>query len=174
MTSVLTQILSINDGNEVAGYWQNGSGTQFPFTEKGGVFTSLDSMLPENTSAQATGVNDQGQISGFFVDEAGVNHGFLLISGSVTVLDFPASTLTQAFGLNNLNQVVGVYNDSKGNMHGFLYDNVAFQYESVSNSKGVDTTTVNGINDQGQIVGFYVDGSGNTDGFVGRIVRCVN
>ena len=50
---------------------------QLPFTEKAGVFTSLDTKLPSNTSAQATGVNNEGDICGFYVDSSGVNHGFL-------------------------------------------------------------------------------------------------
>jgi uncharacterized membrane protein len=173
-TSVLTQLLGINDGGVEVGYWQNGAGTQFPFMLMGTTFTQLDSMLPANTSAQATGVNDSSEISGFYVDSSSVNHGFLLIKGVVTVLDFPEATFTQALGLNNLQEVVGTYMDAKGNTHGFLYDSKSKTYQSVNDPSGVDTTVVNGINDQGQIVGFYVDGSGNTDGFVGHIVRCVN
>jgi uncharacterized membrane protein len=156
------------------GYWQNAAGTQFPFSVNGGVFTGLDSMLPANTSAQATGVNNAGDISGFYVDSGGVNHGFFLQQGVVTILDFPGATLTQALGLNNLHQVVGFYMDAAGNTHGFLYDVTAKEFESVNDSKGVDSTTINGINDVGQVVGFFVDPrTGNTNGLVGRIVRCV-
>jgi hypothetical protein len=107
------------------------------------------------------------------VDSAGVNHGFYLHDGVVTVLNFPASTFTQALGLNNPRQVVGVYLDAHGNTHGFLYDVNAFEFQSVNDPQGVDSTTLNGINDRGQIVGFYVDPkTGNTDGFLGRIARC--
>jgi hypothetical protein len=49
------------------------------------------------------------------VDSAGVNHGFLLHNGVLTVLDFPAATFTQALGLNNLQEVVGTYMDASGN-----------------------------------------------------------
>jgi probable HAF family extracellular repeat protein len=145
------------------------------FTLAGGVFTPLDSMLPSNTSAQATGVNNAGDISGFYVDSAGVNHGFLLHNGVVTILDFPGATLTQALGLNNRRQVVGFYMDAAGNTHGFLYDVTALEFQSVNDAKAVDATIINGINDVGQIVGFFVDPiTGNTDGLVGRIVRCVD
>jgi hypothetical protein len=63
---------------------------------------------------------------------AGVNHGFLLHNGVVTVLDFPAATLTQALGLN---QVVWVYNDVKGNTHGLLADVKALQFLSVNDPR---------------------------------------
>ena len=36
---------------------------------------ALDSMLPSNTSAQATGVSGAGDVSGFYVDRGGINHG---------------------------------------------------------------------------------------------------
>jgi hypothetical protein len=70
-TSVLTQLLGINDKNEAVWYWQNGAGTQFPFTLQGGTFTPIDSMLPANTSAQSTVVNNAGDVWGFFVDNCG-------------------------------------------------------------------------------------------------------
>ena len=173
-TSVLTQLLGLNDLGLDVGYWQNAAGTQFPFTKSGAIFTPLNPLLPANTSAQATGVNNAGDVSGFYVDAAGVNHGFLLHKGVVTRLDFPGATFTQALGLNNRQQVVGFYMDVAGNSHGFLYDAKELEYQSVNIPRGVDSTTINGINDVGQIVGFFVDPiTGNTNGFVGRIARCV-
>ena len=68
-TSILIQLLDVNDSGEAAGYWQNAGGTQFPFTvTAGGIFTPLDSLLRANTMAQATDVNNAGEVSGFFVD----------------------------------------------------------------------------------------------------------
>jgi len=43
------------------------------------------------SSAQATGINDNGSISGFYIDGAGKNHGFLISKGEFKTLDFPAS-----------------------------------------------------------------------------------
>jgi uncharacterized membrane protein len=127
----------------------------FPFTMRGGVFTGLDKMLPSNTSAQATGVNDPGDVSGFYVDSGGITHGFLLRNGVVTILDFPGATLTQAFGLNNRHQVVGAYTDAAGNTHGFVYAVSTQTFQSIDDPDGVDTTIVNGINDRGFLVGFF-------------------
>jgi hypothetical protein len=114
--------------------------------------------------AQATGINDKGSISGFYIDSAGKNHGFLIAKGRFTTLDFPAATLTQAFGLNNEDDVVGAYMDAAGLTHGLIFDDGFFQ--SVDDPEGVGTTTINGINDRGQLVGFFVDAAGNTDGLV--------
>jgi probable HAF family extracellular repeat protein len=158
-----TQLLGINNSNEAAGYYQNLGGTQFPFTELGGTFTALDSLLPANTSAQATGVNNAGMVSGFFVS-GGVTQGFLLVGSVETTLDYPGSTLTQALGLNNNGQVVGFFMDAQGNMHGFIYSGGT--YKEVDDPLGLNSTILNGINDKGQVVGFYVDANGNTDGLV--------
>jgi hypothetical protein len=84
----------LNNHNEEAGYWQNAAGIQFPFY-LGGVFTPLDPLIPSNTSAQATGVNNSGDVSGFYVDSAGINRGFFLQKGVLTILDFPGRPLPQ-------------------------------------------------------------------------------
>jgi uncharacterized membrane protein len=123
--------------------------------------------LPAGTgNSQATGINNNGEISGFFVDSGGVNHGFLVNNGLLSTFDAPISgeTGTQILGLNNLGQFVGFYTDAVGNTHGFFDDNGAFQ--TVDSPLGIGTTTINGINDLGQLVGFFVDGHDVTEGLV--------
>ena len=136
------------------------------FDNNGKVFLLIIIPLPTGgtASAQATGINDRGSISGFYIDNAGKNHGFLIAKGTFFTLDFPAATFTQAFGLNNEDDVVGAYMDAAGLTHGFIFDDGFFQ--SVDDPEGVGTTTINGINDRGQLVGFFVDAAGNTDGLV--------
>jgi hypothetical protein len=118
-------------------------------------------------SAQATDVNDTGEITGFNMTSPTTSDGFLDIGGVFTMLDFPGSVFTQALGLNNAGQVVGDYVDAGGFMHGFVYYVATGTYQSVDDPNGIGTTTINGINDGGRLVGFYVDASHNTDGFVG-------
>jgi probable HAF family extracellular repeat protein len=105
--------------------------------------------------AQATGINNSGNVSGFFVDAHGVNHGFVLIGGHFEILNFPASTGTQAFGLNNKGQVVGAYTDSANNTHGFVFTVRTKMFQSIDDPDGIGTTVVNGINDKGFLVGFF-------------------
>src|SRR5260370_8592662 len=83
------------------------------FESKGGVF-SVITIPAAAGGAQATGINDKGSISGFYIDSTGKNHGFLISKGEFRTLDFPGSTLTQAFGLNNHDEVVGAYVDASG------------------------------------------------------------
>lgn len=165
--TTFNQLLGLNNLDQAAGYYADAANIDHPyiFDRNGGVFLVL--TIPAAVGgAQATGINDEGAISGFFIDSAGLNHGFLLADGVFTQLDFPYSTFTQALGLNAGGEVVGDYMDSAGLTHGFVYRRGRFQ--SVDDPNGVGTTTINGINSRGLIVGFYVDSQGNTDGLVGE------
>ena len=83
------QVLGLNNTGQAAGYFQASSGFQTafvfnPFLPPGGQFKLLN--LPG--SGQATGVNDAGQVTGFFATATGDN-GFLLSAGKLTTLSFP-------------------------------------------------------------------------------------
>jgi uncharacterized membrane protein len=178
--AAFTQLLGINDAQVLAGYYSADPGgatpqtafLQFPLNPSfGGLSGSLYSLTTSlnglgSTSAQATGVNNNLAVSGFYVDAGGVNHGFFFSKYNQTpvTIDYPGATFTQALGLNNLGEVVGDYIDASGAMHGFLDVHGALQ--SIDDPLGVGTTVVNGINDKGQLVGFFVDAAGATEGFL--------
>lgn len=170
--TAFNQLLSWNDEGQVAGYSSTdptGMTLQRAFILKSGTYTYLTQYFPAGTgNAQATGVNNSGVACGFYVDSAGVNHGFLLNNGVLTTLNYPGSTFTQALGLNNSNQVVGTFTDAQGNGHGFLYNIQYGIYQQIDDPLAVPPsgTVANGINNAGDIVGFYADEVGNTDGFV--------
>src|SRR5207244_6442987 len=69
--------------------------------------TTLD--VPGSTSTVASGINDSGQIVGYYEDAGGTWHGFLLDQGSYTTLDVPGSERTYATGINASGQIVGWY-----------------------------------------------------------------
>lgn len=168
--TMFNQLLGLNNYGVAAGYWQDAKGIQYPYTVQGAVFRPITTP---GTSAQATGVNDKGDVSGFYVTAAGVTHGFWIPFGKPLVtIDYPASTFTQALGLNNLGDVVGSYTDAPGKTHGFIYNVVSTQFGSIDEINGVGTTVVNGLDNLGQIVGYYVDMAGKTNGFVGTISSC--
>ena len=169
------QLLGLNFRGQAVGYFADSPGFTvdhaYIYDENGSVFLQI--VNAAWTSSQATGINDQGVVCGFYVDVSSVTHGFMLNGGTLTTLDFPGSNFTQALGLNNNGQVVGVYSTANGAppMHGFVYNSANGHFRTVDDPDGVNgglsTTTVNGINNLGQIVGFYVDKTGNTDGFIG-------
>jgi probable HAF family extracellular repeat protein len=69
----------------------------------------------------ATGINDLGQIVGYYIDSSGTEHGFLYSGGTYTTLDDPVGAKgTLVSGINDAGQIAGVYLDSSGAQHGFL------------------------------------------------------
>ena len=156
--SAFNQLLSQNDNAQAAGYYSlSTSGVPdvpYVYDEVGGVFEVIN--IPNSTNAQATGINDSGDVCGFFVDTTGAMHGWLLIEGFFTQLDAPKGKgATAALGLNNKGQVVGSYMDSAGNTHGFVYTISSKKWQTIDDPSGVGNTIVNGINDDGVLVGFY-------------------
>lgn len=168
--TAFNQLLSQNDNHQASGYYSLSANNSLPdvpyvYDEVGGVFQLI--IIPGAAGgAQATGINNSGQVCGFFIDGTNVNHGWLLNAGVFLQLDFPGSTFTQALGLNNHGQLVGDYMDQSGLTHGFLYTVSSGQYTTVDDPNGIGSTIVNGINDNGAIVGFYGAPPINT-GFVG-------
>jgi hypothetical protein len=169
--TVFNQLLGINQkGNEIAGYSSAtdpaGMTGQKAYTLSGGVYTSIDALLVTkfgpNFNSQATGVNNAGDVVGFYQPTSTTFSGFEDIGGSITNIMFPGSTSTQALGINDLGDIVGDYT-LNGDMFGFLDVGGTF---TTLDPFGSTQVTANGINDAGNIVGFYVDGAGNTIGFV--------
>ncbi len=167
------QLLGQNDYGQAAGYYSsNASGSDpdvpYVYDEDGGVFEVY--TIPGATGgAQATGINNAGNVCGFFIDSSNVSHGWLQIQGHFTVLNYPGSTGTSASGLNNKGSVVGFWTDSSGGTHGFVYNVTAATFTNVDDPSGVGNTLVNGINDNGVLVGFYGPAActtGTCNGFV--------
>ena len=166
------QLLGINDKGQEAGYSSTDPAgmvnqNAYTYNNSSKTFTYLTNLLPAGTgNSQATGINNSGEVSGFYVDAGGVNHGFLDMGGSLTTFNAPVAgeSGTQILGVNNLGEFVGDYTDAAGNTHGFFDENGVFQ--TLDAPLGIGTTTINGVNDLGQLVGFFVDGNGNTEGFV--------
>jgi len=156
--TAFNQLLGQNDMGIASGYYSmsaNNSTPDTPYTydENMNTFTMI-TISGSPGGAQATGVNNAGNVCGFYIDAGGVNHGFLLVGTQLTTLDAPGSTFTQALGLNNKGQVVGAYMDQMGATHGFVWTK-AGGFKTIDDPNGVGTTIVNGINDHGNLVGFY-------------------
>jgi hypothetical protein len=98
---VLTQFLGINDNGE--GYYQTTDGSQHGFTlqHKQRSYSFLDdpnAALSGVSITQITGINDSGEIAGFYVDAAsGLQRGFYATVATpepATLLLFPSGFMT--------------------------------------------------------------------------------
>ena len=175
-----TQLLGVSsNGTTAAGYWTHdvtGLTGQLAGFVTGGpgfatpTFHGINSLLPANTNSQATGVNDTGEVVGFYQEgpnSSPLFHGFTDIGGSITSFLVPGSVSTQALGVNDLGEIVGDYVDAGGVMHGFLDNGGVF---ATLDPAGSIATTINGINDSGTVVGFYVNADDSTIGTIGTPV----
>jgi hypothetical protein len=164
----VNQLLGINNKGIAVGFYTDANNVNhaYKLNQATGKFTNI--LPPGATSAMATGINGQGDITGILTASNGNTVGFLLKNGTYTEFDFPNSTNTQPFGINKYDQIVGFYVDSNNAMHGFLLSSPLSNahWKSIDDPNGIGTTTVNGINNNGELVGFYVDAAGNTDGFL--------
>src|SRR5579863_5847272 len=147
--TTFNQLLGLNDIGQAAGYYQDAAGNFHPYlyAKTGGVFEEL--ILPNTSSAQATGINNSQIVVGFYLDSNQVSHGWELNAGTYTALNFPNSSATAALGINNNGEIVGSYNDASGAMHGFHYSKGV--WTSIDDPNGIGITLVNGINDKGTI-----------------------
>jgi probable HAF family extracellular repeat protein len=125
-------------------------------------YTTLDDPLALFGTG-TTGINDNGQIVGSYLDSAGFFQGFLYGNGTYT--NGPLDTV--AASINNNGQIVGAYLDSSGVPHGGLYSNGFYTFDDPLATNG---TIPLGINNNGQIVGAYFDNVGSGEhGFLSTL-----
>src|ERR1051326_3943397 len=70
-------------------------------------FTTID--YPGATKTFIWGINAPGDVTGSYVDSAGIEHGFLLHDGAFTTIDYPGADWTEAFGITAAGEIVGQY-----------------------------------------------------------------
>ncbi len=165
--TVFNQALGINDSNVTVGYDSAtdpaGMTGQTAYSQSGGVFTDINALLPLNSNSQAVGINNAGNIVGFYMPTATTSVGFLDVANAITTLDPFSSTFTQALGINNSGEIVGFYTDASDVQHGYIDNGGVF---TSFDPPGSVSTTINGINAEGDLVGFFTDANDNVIGFV--------
>ena len=164
----VNQLLGLNNAGIAVGFYTDANNVNhaYELDQSTGHFTAI--VPPGGTNATASGLNQAGDVTGFFTNGSGAVVGWLLKGNTFIDFSFPGATSTMPFGINNKDQIVGEYMDSAGT-HGFLLSNPLgprVRWQSIDDPNGIGTTVVNGINDKTQLVGFYVDASGNTNGML--------
>jgi probable HAF family extracellular repeat protein len=125
-------------------------------------YTNID--LPNIPTTEASGINNDGQIVGAYIDAQGIQHGYVTGKrGGFTTIDFPGATATNCLGINNRGDITGFYDDLNGNQHGFTLINGTFSAIDFPNSLSIFPF---GINDKDQVVGEYQSEDGAAHGFL--------
>ena len=112
-----TALLAISNNGEMVGFYSNGIGAQGPhaISDSNGVFSSAEP--PDATNSYATGVNDAGQVVGYYISSVtGETYGFLATPGSTTAPVIPPKTLGDPFDCPGGCSVGHPINVGTGNM----------------------------------------------------------
>jgi len=132
--------------------------------KKGNITTFFPPAYTENSFCQARGVNANGKVSGFVIDDD-VWFGFIYDSEYDTYEEFLHSPVTIANGINAQGQNVGsvyrfggdVYTDSPEGRYGYLREpDGSIRYFEISQSLP-GWTNIRGISENGLISGFFLD-----------------
>jgi hypothetical protein len=111
-----TALTGINNQHQVVGYFTVGN-TLGSFIlcnvdPIAGTASPSSVYVPGSLFTVALGLDDAGNVVGFYVDSQGKEHGFLLQGTAYTSIDFPGAVATEALGTNNHGDIVGDYTDS--------------------------------------------------------------
>jgi hypothetical protein len=159
-------IQGINKKGTFAGsYEDTSSGQIFGYTGKNAEFKKLFKLKGITTTGIAgRGINDAGEIVGWYADASGIQHGFLLNGKKVTTVDDPGGA-TNLEGINNNGEVSGLYTDASGSRHGFTYDIKTKKFTELT-VPGSTYVEVWGLNDNGVVA---IDGENSSGSFVGYL-----
>jgi hypothetical protein len=156
----------INKAGTFTGNYDNTDGTSVGYLGKKAKYVSSFKLKGiTNTGYAGRGIDNAGDIVGWYYDSSGVQHGFLLPSGGKpTTIDDPGGATTPE-GINNNGEISGLYTDTSGNRHAFTYEikTKKFSEITVSGSTFVEGW---GLNDDGVVA---VDGENSSGDFVGYL-----
>jgi hypothetical protein len=130
--------------------------------------TYISFDVPGAVTVVPTSVNNNGQITGYYTDSQGVQHGFLrTANGTVTTFDPTGSTSTIPTSININGKITGYFHNG-GGTHGFLRNAIG-EYTLLIAPNANTGTLPSTINDAGQISG--IDGDEQNYGFEQGFVR---
>lgn len=119
------------------------------------VFTTIDVAGAINTFAY--GINNLGDVVGYYTDSPGRKHGYLLSGGEFTQVDFPGAHDTEARSVNDAGDIVGyLWNDRQQEFH-FLFHGGQFGSFGAPDTRNRIEVFQVGINNGGDIVGTFTD-----------------
>jgi len=118
--------------------------------------------FPGSKSTEIFGLNNGGDVVGYYRDQNNLSHGFFYDGRSYRKIEPPGAVKSVAQEVTDSRQIFGSFFDG-GGWHGYYYQYGIFK---VIDFPGAISTRVFGGNDQGDSVGAYVDALGNFHGFV--------
>jgi uncharacterized membrane protein len=140
---------AINNHDEVVGTYRDSASQLHGFIYRNGQVTTYDAPVADATQTSLTGINDAGELTGYYVVADGNTVGFIDALGFVMTI--PGSFVLP-LRINNQGQIVGVYRPGTDTNRGFLYDSGTF---TTVPPPGTIESVAWGINERGDVVGDY-------------------
>jgi hypothetical protein len=161
------QLLGINSHNVISGYFGSGAAGHpnqgYLLDQPYGQSSYVSENFPGSVQTQVTGLNNDGDSTGFWVGANGTNHGFVEWNGVFASYNDPNTphmkgSVNQLLGINDNGVAVGFYNDAKGNAHAYEVNQATGVYTPIHVPGKSATATA--INNNGDIVGFATGSAG--------------
>lgn len=156
---------AINATNQVAG-WCTSATTSLPigFVYSKGKYTSITGPSGA-TASEASGINDNGDVVGLYLDSASAQHGFILSGGKYTTVDVKGMSSTACWGINNSGLVTLYALDSSNDYHSYTTTDKGKTLTKWGYSgAGALGTVIHSPNNNGDIDGTYFDSSNGGHG----------
>jgi probable HAF family extracellular repeat protein len=164
--STFTNAWAINDAGTIVGAFIGSDSKYHGFIDVGGTYTQFD-VSSTSTLTEITGINTNGNMTGIYDDNQGLEHGFTVINGHVAAVNYPASgvDVTATDRINDKGTIVGLYGfTTTGPFSGYMRQSGTYTTVTYPDST---ETRVRGLNNAGVLVGRYTDTASVIHGFMG-------
>ena len=166
-----TQLLGINNSDVIAGYHNFNQNQGFTLVLPN---SFNNENFPNSMMTQVIGINNLLTTDGFYVDNAGITHGFFRTSdGRFTTVDYPgaeiATSFNQLLSQNDYYQAAGYYSNSINNSTPdipYTYDEVGGVFHVITIPGAVGGAQATGINNSGVTCGFFIDSNSVNHGWI--------
>ena len=177
-TTIVCFETCLNAGGEITGWYSDTNGTHGFVRHADGTFDTFDgpnSVASPNLYTIGGSINDQGDITGYYLGADLVYHGYIRKrNGKITAFDVPSVKDdeyegTFAVSINAFGAVTGIYSDESNVNNGFERwpDGSITTFDVLQTNIGSGQGTRPSTNNaQGQVAGWYTDGNNLNHGFI--------
>jgi hypothetical protein len=153
-----TQLLGINNSNEIAGYHGASVNMGFTYVLKTNKFTNEN--YPGSQQTQVIGINNNPfKTSGFYILH-GKTIAFTDYQGAFTSVAYPKKPFNQLLSQNDFGQAAGYYSSNASGSDPdvpYVYDEDGAIFEVYEIPGATGGAQATGINNSSSVCGFYID-----------------
>lgn len=157
-------VQGINQSNEFAGSYVNSSLAVVGYLGENGKYKSAFKVTGlQNSGYAGRGVDNAGDIVGWYDDATGVQHGLLVSGGTAQKLEPSETNLASSTleGINDKGMITGWWTDTGGLIHAFTYNMTSKKFTNLKVPGSSTFVQAWGINNKGLVAvgsdaGYYI------------------